>query len=98
MTVPTLLGGGQSASGGVTVSNGSTQQGTSNGSNSSDAGNSAERENSKLSCVPYYSLTSCLQCTVKDAEIKTLRQRIQVMSQAMKQTTYAAPPTSSMKV
>ena len=117
----------------MAASKGSTQQGTSNGSSGSDAGNSAERDNSnrrKRPRVPYYSLNGCLECEVKDAEIKTLRRRIQVMeevvallnqkinamqqssngmlfspmvmppvvSQVMIPTTYAAPPTSSIKV
>ena len=115
------------------ASKGSTLQGASNGSSSSDAGNSAERDGSnrrKRPRVPYYTLNGCLECEVKDAEIKTLRRRIQVMeevvallnqkitamqqssngmlfspvvmppvvSQVMIPTTYAAPPTSSIKV
>ena len=37
----------------------------------------------KRSRMQYYNLNGCLECEVKDAEIKTLRRRIQVMEEVV---------------
>ena len=71
---------------GVESSNSSSGQGS---SGSSDLGNSppaVEHESGnrrKRSRMQYYNLNGCLECEVKDAEIKTLRRRIQVMEEVM---------------
>ena len=76
-------GGGGGAGGGGSAGGGSSVH--------SDAGSSpvaaAEHEPTgsrrKRSRLHYYDLNGCLECEVKEAEIKTLRRRIQVMEEVV---------------
>ena len=77
------VGGGKNG-GGV---GGSSSNGQRSGGNS-DLGNSSPTQQEpgnrrKRSRMQYYDLNCCLECEVKDAEIKTLRRRIQVMEEVV---------------
>lgn len=71
------------ASTSVESSSGQGSSGSSERGNSPPAVENEPGNRRKRSRMQYYNLNGCLECEVKDAEIKTLRRRIQMMEEVM---------------